>query len=245
MTYTDQTTATGRVATVRPVGRWSGLGLYVLCWTFAGALFLEIARGWHWLAETANFAHPWVMVFGAEASALLAVATAVHRWVGGLSYWFAWVWTAAMFGVAVSAQVGSHYLMGAPTGRAEVVISTAVPALLVVLFFGSVLLVHRVMEWQATLVDPRLNQAEPAQVHQVAPEPAEAEPELGQLAPEPEPEPAQLAPGVDSTTRKAQRLDQVRGLLVQRPDLTAQQVADDLGCSLTSGKRYLRAVRSG
>ncbi|MBQ1081588.1 hypothetical protein [Nocardiopsis sp. B62] len=207
---------------VRRLGRWPGLALYGLCWVFAGALFLEIARGWHWLAETANFAHPWVMVFGAEASALLAVATAVHRWVGGLSYWFAWAWTTAMFGVAVSAQVGSHYLMGAPTGRAEMVISTAVPALLVLLFFGSVLLVHRVMEWQATLTDPPV------------------EPDPGQV----EATPARdLDPGPDPVALKAQRVARVAELLDQRPDLTAQQVAHELGVSLTSGKRYLREVR--
>lgn len=60
-------------------------------------------------------------------------------------------------------------------------------------------------------------------------------PELPMVAP---------GPGPDPSMAKAERLDQVRALLDDQPDLTAQQVADHLGVSLTTGRRYSRQVRA-
>ncbi|MFL1430307.1 MULTISPECIES: DUF2637 domain-containing protein [unclassified Nocardiopsis] len=51
-------------------------------------------------------------------------------------------------------------------------------------------------------------------------------------------------PGPDPVAAKAERLDQVRALLADHPDLTAQQVADHLGVSLTTGRRYSRQIRA-
>lgn len=106
---------------------------------------------------------------------------------------------------------------------------------------------------RGTEVEPDPGQAETTPAHEVAPGPesdqatAPAPVQLDRVAPEPDPGPdmpmVHPGPRPDPVTLKAQRVVRVAELLDQRPDLTAQQVAHELGGSLTSGKRYLREVR--
>lgn len=88
--------------------------------------------------------------------------------------------------------------------------------------------------------DPRVEPPEPETEPALSPADPRTEPSLSLVGPEGEP----LAPSSGPAQAKAQRVAQVRDLLAQSPSLTAQQVADSLDCSLSSGKRYLRQARS-
>ncbi|RNL84761.1 hypothetical protein [Halostreptopolyspora alba] len=97
---------------------------------------------------------------------------------------------------------------------------------------------------RAPAPDAGADQAEPGPDHPVAATPDQLDQappdQLDQVAlPLVEPGPAP-----DHYVTKADRLDQVRALLADDPHLTAQQLADQLGVSLTSGRRYARQVKA-